>query len=125
MTSNMVYFDVIDEGTIVDVVAELPVVDVGVDDTVVSVITVDGPPGPQGNPGTNSPVFNEVPVGVKDGVNLVFETAEAFRPGTVVLYYNGIREEANESFTESAPNMIVLDFAPGPQDKLRVDYLRQ
>lgn len=84
-----------------------------------------GPRGPIGPAGDNAPIFNETPIGVKDGVNLVFEVVYPFVPGTTAVYLNGLREFPGDGYTESAPNMIVFDEAPSALDKVTVDYIVQ
>jgi hypothetical protein len=115
-----IFFDIIDEGMTVDVITENPVIDVGVSDTVVSVITVEGPTGPQGPPGTGSPVVGEQLSGLRDGVNTVFTTASAFRTGTLAVYLNGLREF---NFAVTGVNQITFTDPPFSGDSLRADYV--
>jgi hypothetical protein len=76
--------------------------------------------GERGLPGEGNPIFGEYLIGVKDGVNKTFETENPFRLKTTAVYLNGLRED---SYTESVPNIIVLDDPPSDTDKLTIDYI--
>jgi len=47
----------------------------------------------------------EVPLGVIDGVNLVFNVSQAYKPGTTAVFLNGLllREDYTDGWTESNP----------------------
>lgn len=98
-------------------------VDVTPVEPVLSVITVDGPPGPPGPPGDNSPVFNESLTGVKDGVNTVFTTANAYQAASTRVYRNGLREYLNVGYSESGAGQITFDEPPLTTDDITTDYL--
>ena len=118
-----VLFDVIEDGATVDVIVENPVIDLGVNETVVAVVTVEGPAGPQGPPGTGTQVFDETPTGVRDGVNLVFTTAHPYLANTVAVFRNGLRERRGIGFTESGAAQITFTTAPESTDDLAIDYV--
>jgi hypothetical protein len=91
----------------------------------VILVPVPGGQGPQGAPGNASPVYNETPSGVRDGINTVFVTINTFLPGSTAVYLNGLRETPGDCYVESPPAMIVFDEPPSSADKIRVDYLIQ
>lgn len=47
----------------------------------------------------------EVPLGVIDGVNLVFNVSQAYKPGTTAVFLNGLllRADYDDGWTESDP----------------------
>jgi hypothetical protein len=53
-------------------------------------------------------IYNEVPVGVIDGVNTIFTTANNFTAGTTRVYENGQRLLKDVDYTESGVNEITL-----------------
>ena len=126
-------FDVDIDPAHVDVGIDVPNIGVDVDTEaveiplpgppVVVVVPVPGQPGPQGLPGEGVPAFGEYLIGVKDGVNLAFETLNPFRPNTTAVYINGLREDVHECYIESPPNIIVFDEPPSSTDKLTIDYI--
>lgn len=112
-----VMFDVIDEGMTVDVIVENPVIDVGVDEQIVSVVTVEGPPGP---PGSGVAVLSENPTGAIDGTNTVYTTAGAYRTGSTAVYLNGLREF---HYAETGASEVTLEDPPIAGDSVRIDYV--
>lgn len=87
-----------------------------------TVITVGGPPGPRGTPGTGAQVVGEVPAGAINGVNMVYTVAHPYTAGTVGMFLNGLRGVRGGDFAETPPNQITLTFAPQPGDSVLVDY---
>lgn len=85
-------------------------------------IGIPGPRGPAGAPGGGTGVFNEVPAGVQDGVNLVFTLAFTPFPGSTQVHRNGLREELGVSYTESGAT-LTFTTAPLSTDVLTVDYV--
>jgi hypothetical protein len=120
-----ILFDVIDEGTTVEVIVENPIVSVGVNEQIVSIITVEGPAGPTGLPGEGVPVFGEQLSGVQDGVNLVLTSSQPYRPGSTAVYRNGLRETRGPHYTESAPSSLLFSTAPLSTDIITIDYILQ
>jgi len=114
-------FDVIVGTDVIGVdVATQPVVAVEVADDVVAVVTVEGPPGPHGLPGTGLPIVGEPLTGIKDGVNTVFTTAHNFRAQSTAVYLNGLREF---EYAETGPDEITFDDPPLAGDTIRIDYV--
>lgn len=116
-------FDIIVDNTVVEVeVAPIPEVAVSVVEEIVAVITVEGPPGERGLPGTGVPVVGQIPAGAVDGVNTVFTTAQLYRTNTIAVYLNGLRES---HFTETTSTSITLGSPPLAGDEIIVDYVIQ
>lgn len=114
-------FDIEIESSVVDVEIVSPTVDVEVTESVVAVITVEGPPGAPGPPGSGVIIYGSEPGGVKDGANTVFTTAHPYRPGTIAVFLNGLREHY---YSETSSTTITFDDPPGPADLVTVDYLK-
>lgn len=84
-----------------------------------------GGPGPTGPAGDGTQVFGETPTGARNGTNTVFATANPYRPNTVALFVNGIRERRTVGYNETSPTTITLTAAPGVGDDVMIDYLVQ
>jgi hypothetical protein len=82
-------------------------------------IPVKGPQGNPGIPGTGAQIIGEIPSGTIDGINSTFSTVNNYRPNTIAVYRNGLREFY---VTESGSDGIVFDSAPIPGDELTIDY---
>lgn len=57
-----------------------------------------------------------------DGVKTVFLTAIAYESGSIRVYWNGIRQIKNVTFSELSSTQIQLDFTPQTGDYLTIDY---
>lgn len=72
-------------------------------------------------------VFNELAGGVKNGVNLVFITANLFREGTLQVFLNGQLQAPTVDFVEGT-NLnsftFVLPTVPISTDLLSVNYIK-
>lgn len=113
---------------VAEVDVEAPAVDLGTLDPThpVGIVIAQGQPGqrgPTGPSGEGAQIFGETPGGAQDGSNLVFTTADPFRPNSTAVYLNGLREFRGEGYTESAPNTIVFDDPPSSLDRLTIDYI--
>lgn len=93
-----------------------------VTDITISPVGEQGPPGRDGD-GIND-VWGETPTGAINGANEIFTTALDYRATTTRLYLNGLRQTRGSAYTEDAPNILTLSFAPEPGDELTVDYIR-
>lgn len=82
------------------------------------VMPVPGVAGRAGVDGYGSRNYGEVPVGVIDGSNRSFSTAQMYIAGQIEVYLNGLREVF---FTQSPPT-ITFSEAPDPGDTIVVDY---
>lgn len=72
-------------------------------------------------------VYNEVPFGVQNGINVVFTTAFNFESGKTRLFLNGLRLflGSGNDYTETAPDEITLNQAPESNDILLIDYRQE
>ena len=57
-----------------------------------------------------------------NGERQVFTIPDQFVGGSVRLYYNGVRQVAGETYTESNDTQISLQFTPQVGDFLTCDY---
>jgi hypothetical protein len=73
-------------------------------------------------------VENEIPVGLVDGVNMVYQTQNVFYAGTLTVYLNGIKllPGIGRDY-EILPNNqgFVMNYAPLVGDIVDVSYFRQ
>lgn len=93
----------------------------------VLVVAVPGPRGPAGEtglPGNGVSIFNEIPSGAKDGINLVFALAHTPQAGTTMVYRNGLREQLSVGYIESGAE-ITFTTAPLSSDEITADYLME
>ena len=90
----------------------------------VIIVAVPGPPGPPGPAGDGTPILNEVPSGVQDGVNTVFVLVNTPQPGSTALYRNGLRELLGIGYVVAGPT-ITFSTAPLSSDEITVDYLME
>lgn len=65
---------------------------------------------------------NEVPSGIKDGVNLIFNTTLNYTSGSTKLYLNGQRLFEGDDYTEISTNIIHFIEPLQTTDKLIIDY---
>jgi len=68
-------------------------------------------------------VFNEVPSGTVDGVNVTFTLANTPTVGTVQLYLNGLRQKVTVDYTITT-DTITMTTAPLTNDLLITDYMK-
>lgn len=120
MTS--VELNVVIEDQVVSVSAPTPSVNVSTINQPLTVVTLEGPPGPRGYPGNGAAVFGETPAGSQDGSNVVFTLANDFQAGTVAAYRNGLRGAPGYDYSETLPNQITFTTAPNADDAIVVDY---
>lgn len=90
----------------------------------VGVLYVTNIIGGGGGGGGNNSVWNEIPVGDKDGVNTDFTTSLDFLANSTRLFYNGLklRRGASFDYVEVGLDTISLNFAPESDDELIVEY---
>jgi hypothetical protein len=120
MTS--VELNVVIEDQVVSVSAPTPSVNVSTISQPLTVVTLEGPPGPRGLPGNGAVIHGETPAGTQDGTNLVFTLANNFQAGTVSMYRNGLRGTPGYDYSETLPNQITFTTAPAADDAIVVDY---
>ena len=59
-----------------------------------------------------------------DGSETVFTVPEAYAAGSLRVYYNGVRQIASETFTETTNTTFTLNFTPVTGDFITIDYIR-
>lgn len=69
-------------------------------------------------------VFDEVPFGAVDGLNVNFSTVHPFQTGGLLVYINGLRQCDPQDYVETSTQAFQLTQAPLIGDSVRVDYLR-
>jgi hypothetical protein len=79
-----------------------------------------GPRGGTGPAGDGAQVFGESAAGSKDGSNVVFTLANAYRAATTAVYLNGLRET---NYAETGASEITFDDAPLSGETITVDYV--
>lgn len=72
-------------------------------------------------------IENDVVSGTVDGLNVNFNTAFDYVPGTLKLYLNGLRQigGSGNDYEEGGTNMILMGIAPLPGDVLIADYKKK
>lgn len=124
MTEPLILTAVVTDQIVDVTVPPLPAVNVTTDPgQPLAVVTVEGPGGPRGQPGTNARVTGEVPVGVQDGGNAVFTLLNNYVADSTAVYRNGVRGLRGYDYDEWAPNQISFSDAPLDDDVISVDYL--
>lgn len=69
-------------------------------------------------------VAAEAPTGAINGVNNVFATISAFRPGSVSVMVNGVALSTPDEFYTTGTNTINLSSSPIVGDKILVNYIK-
>lgn len=60
-----------------------------------------------------------------DGETTVFTVSEAYKTGSLRVYYNGVRQIESETFNETTTTTFTLTFTPTTGDYLAIDYTPQ
>lgn len=58
-----------------------------------------------------------------NGSNTVFTVPEAYQTGSIRVYWNGVRQIVNETFTETSSTTFTTSFTPQNGDYITVDYI--
>lgn len=58
-----------------------------------------------------------------DGSNTVFTVPAAYVGGSVRVYWNGVRQIVNETFTETSATTFTLSFVAVVGDYITIDYI--
>jgi hypothetical protein len=90
----------------------------------VILVPTPGVPGPEGPPGTSTPIVGEVPAGTRNGVNENFTTLYGFVAASTAVYRNGLREVLNIGYLETSSTTIQFTTAPLVSDYISIDYLK-
>ena len=69
--------------------------------------------------------YNEIPAGAMDESNLLYTTSVTYVPGTLRVYWNGLRVKVGLDYnTGPGVDEFTMIYAPTAQDDLFVDYKR-
>jgi hypothetical protein len=77
-----------------------------------------GPSGPAGNL-----VAGEIPTGMIDGTNNIFNTALAYLSNSLGVYLNGLRQRRVADYTETSSQAFQFVIAPWAGSTVSVDYM--
>lgn len=69
-------------------------------------------------------VPNEIPSGIKNGVNKIFTTFYNYKPNTLRVTLNGLRQVQPGDYTETSANTFTFINAPISSDVIVVDYIK-
>ena len=69
-------------------------------------------------------VPNETPTGTKNGVNKIFTTFYNYKPNTIRVSLNGLRQVQPGDYTETSANTFTFVNAPLSGDVIVVDYIK-
>lgn len=70
-------------------------------------------------------VFDEIPLGLINGVNIVFVTLNNFIPGQLDVFLNGLRQTIVVDYTTVGTNTILLNISPNSGELVTVNYIKQ
>lgn len=110
-------------GTVAGVQPEL--VRTGADGKSIAVVNPDGTPLSVGGGGGDLHVYNEIPGGAIDGVNDTFTTYYNYKPVTLRVYLNGVRQLESGDYIETGDNTLEFIATPQNGDSVIIDYIRQ
>lgn len=68
-------------------------------------------------------VSNEVPAGLKNGVNMIFTTMNPFVAGSTHLYINGLKQQLGVHYYESGVQQLNIPDSVQSSDILTLDYI--
>ena len=72
--------------------------------------------------GSFNDVKNEIPSGIINGVNTVFNTLFTFVPGSLEVFSNGLLQKEVDEFSVIGPTTIALTFSPKVGEIISVNY---
>lgn len=58
-----------------------------------------------------------------DGSNQVFTVPEVYTSGSLRVYYNGVRQVLNSTYSETTTTTFTLTFTPISGDFITIDYI--
>jgi hypothetical protein len=70
-------------------------------------------------------VFGEIPIGSINGLNMLFTAYQAFNPGTLCVFLNGLEQRRETDFQVMSGNTFELTSPPWTGDSLLTDYYPQ
>lgn len=69
-------------------------------------------------------VNDETPGGLVDGINMAFNTLFAYKPTSLEVYLNGVKQTRTVDYTEGANTLFTMLAAPQTGDIIRVNYIK-
>lgn len=69
-------------------------------------------------------IYDEIPVGLINGVNASFISLFDFIPETVEVFLNGIKQIRVTDFNTSGSRYISLSFSPNINETISINYLK-
>jgi hypothetical protein len=119
----VITFEVEVVDTSVEVNVESPNISVQVNalPTVIYAAT-PGPPGVRGPAGNGAQIVGEAPTGLRNGINIVFGTANGYVAASPAVHVNGLRERLDIDYTESGAQQITFTIPPLSDDDVVIDY---
>ena len=69
-------------------------------------------------------IFNEIPSGIIDGINSIFNTNFLLVPDTEVVFINGQKQKKPDDYNISGQT-ITFTFSPGVSESLVINYIKQ
>ena len=69
-------------------------------------------------------IFNEIPSGIIDGINSIFNTNFLLVPDTEVVFINGQKQKKPDDYNISGQT-ITFTFSPGVSESIVINYIKQ
>ena len=69
-------------------------------------------------------IFNEIPSGIIDGINSIFNTNFLLVPDTEAVFINGQKQKKPDDYNISGQT-ITFTFSPGVSESLVINYIKQ
>ena len=69
-------------------------------------------------------IFNEIPSGIIDGINSIFNTNFLLVPDTEVVFINGQKQKKPDDYNISGQT-ITFTFSPGVSESVEINYIKQ
>jgi hypothetical protein len=70
----------------------------------------------------NEENYNQSLLGVQDGFNATFTTANNFVPGSERIYLNGLKQKIINDYQTSGFNTVIFNVPPAPVEVILIDY---
>ena len=69
-------------------------------------------------------IYNEVPIGLINGVNSIFTSVNNFIPEKIEIYLNGFLQKIINDYQTIGTNTIQLNFSPNVGETLLINYIK-
>lgn len=70
-------------------------------------------------------VTGEIPSGLINGINTTFNSAFNFKPESVEVFINGLKQKIIDDYNTSGTSVITLNFSPDVGEKITINYIKQ